>query len=478
MEVLVEGATTSLFASKMNTDSNADGVVDGFTSGCSTGITAVFSVDDNAQSISITNSTSAGNARVLTTELIPVLPGTAYSVQALWRGFVNIGMPKVYIDIMWYDNADALISATSSPHLDIAPYWSLIKLENVTPPANAAYCRVALEIESPVPNCKGTALFRYVMLEEQPICGTYIEGTRDADIVSSTFEPLGDTWAVAFVVSPNWAFKSAGTKYLLEMSKPGGDGIKILVTPDGIISAIQQINSAEFAYCQTLEKSFAPNTILKVILSCSKDRTLMHIRPNNQDDTGAWTERYLPLEGINSLRLGSTKALNAYSFFEAFTLYRDKEIFLTEEARFIFDRMNIEMIKNGNFGNGSFGWELYNDTEVVNSRLKGVAGQISGKQTLFARQNIAVFPNNTYKIKAKLNGFINSLNTPYISVTDKDILGEYMVQENISGIPTADNQNIEWTVTTSAYTWNLEISCCAKGACTAYFDDISLQLVN
>lgn len=140
--------------------------------------------------------------------------------------------------------------------------------------------------------------------------------------------------------------------------------------------------------------------------------------------------------------------------------------------------MNTEMVVNGDFSNGSTGWTLYNGAVVENGMLKGVATAAPNIETQFAQKNIKVLPNNTYRLQARLVGRIDSPNTPFVYIFYQDVLNYAAVNGEPYIIPTTNDQIVTYTFTTPANAYYASIRLRTKGTCTAYFDDISIKLVN
>jgi hypothetical protein len=476
MAVLIERACTPVFSSKMNTDSDGNGRVDGFASWYDAGITAVFSIDDNAQKIDITASTAVG-AAAINTPLITVSPSTAYSFQVLSRGIVLAGTFKNNIYITWLDISDAVISQSILSFQDPTTYWKLHRTENITPPSNAAKARIVLRAYARAAGDIGTVWFRNVQLEAVNTCSTFTDLPRAADAQGLAIEPLSDTFSISFAVAPNFEYNNVptGGAVWMRLSSLNSE-IRILENNNGIIQAAQRIGST-WTYVELPAIQHARYQIIKIILTRAGNTTYLYARLNNGTTISTIATTQPLAAGFNTLSL-NTVDLESNSFIESVTLYRTNVITTVEAANVVFDDMNTEMVINGDFSNGSDGWELFNEAVVENGRLKGVATRADSVSTFFARQYIKALPNNTYKIKVRLSGYVNDTNRPYISVVGTDMLRYGFTQQVVYGFSTVDNQYLEFTFTTNEDAYYILLICYANGTCTAYFDDISVQLVN
>jgi hypothetical protein len=484
MAVLIERACTPIFSSKMDTDSNSDGVADGFVSSADSSITATFAIDGGAQKINITASAGAGNARV-SYGLFDISPNTVYSFQVLTRGTVTSGNFVNNISVVWYDSNNAAILYSDVGLQVPTAYWKLIKLENITSPSNAVKARIYLRCNAQAAGDTGTVWFRNVMLEQSTVCTTFCTTTRAADNASMNIAPLGDTWSIsgAFALPYDntvvvYAGYTVGVIFQLYLDNNNRCYFGYNCGSDRFIVA--KIFNGVGVNLTTDIVSFAPYQIHKFILTQALDGIYLYVRKNNGTTTTSMISdtAYIP-HNILHFQFASTYA-NA--FIESLTLYRGKAITTLAEADTIFDNMNAEMVVNGGFDNGSAGWNLKNGSVWENSRIKRIATEASGVATEAARQegaySIKVLPNNTYRLKARLSGYVDANNTPYIQAICKDVLLASQT-DNIAAVkPTSDNQVVESIFTTGANTYYVQPMLATYGTCTAYFDDISLQLIN
>jgi hypothetical protein len=480
MAVLIERACTPVFSSKMNTDSDGNGRVDGFTSWYDAGITAVFSIDDNAQKIDITASTAVGTAAI-STPIITVSPSTVYSFQVLSRGIVLAGTFKNNIYITWLDISDAVISQSTLSLQDPTTYWKLHRTENITPPSNAAKARIVLRARASTAGDAGTVWYRNVQFESANTCSTFTDLPRAADAQGLAIEPLSDTFSISFAVAPNFEYTNvpSGGAVWMRLSSLNSE-IRILENNGGIIQAAQRIGST-WTYVELPAIQHARYKIIKIVLTRAGNNTYLYARLNNGTTISATATTQPSIAGFNTLSL-NTVGLESNSFIESVTLYRNNVITTVEAANAIFDNMNAEMVVNGGFDNGSTAWNLKNGSVYENGRIKRIATEASGVAVEAARQegtySIKVLPNNTYKLKARLSGYVDGNNTPYLQPAFKDLL---LYNSTVLGNvvkPTSDNQVVENIFTTDANTYYVQPLLGTYGTCTAYFDDVSLQLID
>lgn len=473
MAVLIERACTPVFASKMDVDSNSDGKVDGFSSWADPGLTATYSLDDNAQKIEVTASTAAGNAMVFT-GFFTIDPNKKYSVQALSRGIVSSGNFQNNIFIYWRDASDAHIKDSAISLQAPTTYWKLYRLENITPPANAAKACITLCARVNAAGDAGSVWFRNVQFEEANTCSTFTEGTRAADAASMAIAPLSDTWSISFAVSPNFEYNNvpAGGAAWLRLFNSSAE-MQVLDTANGVIQAAQNINGV-WTYVNLPAIQHSRYKIIKVIVSRIKGTTYVYARPNNGTTITATATTQSAVNGLNNIAL-NVSGLESNSLIESVTLYRNKAITTLDEANAIFDNMNTEMVANGGFSSGSAWWTLLGGV-IENSMLKCVTTQPNGVSTTAARQFVNVLPNNTYKFKARIIGYIDNNNYSRIVIDHRNCLKAYISATAFN--PDTYDYTAEITFNTGADVYFLQIVCYSYGTGTFYFDDISLQLIN
>jgi hypothetical protein len=148
-----------------------------------------------------------------------------------------------------------------------------------------------------------------------------------------------------------------------------------------------------------------------------------------------------------------------------------------EAANVVFDDMNAEMVINGGFESGSTGWTLFNGAVVENGRLKGVTTNSAGIGTMLAVQHVPVLPDNTYKVSCKVSGYVDNNNYPRFGIEERGFTRDFYIN-GIVRIPNTYDYLAEITFTTNADTYYMNVILMSFGTCTAYFDDISVQLVN
>jgi hypothetical protein len=170
--------------------------------------------------------------------------------------------------------------------------------------------------------------------------------------------------------------------------------------------------------------------------------------------------------------------LESNSFIESVTLLRNNVITTVEAANVVFDDMNAEMVINGGFDNGSTGWTLAGGEVIENGMLKKVSTNAVGVMTAGSWQNIKVLPNNTYKIKVRLIGYIDDNNKPVLEIKAMDIFQLPTGIQFVSLYPTAYDQICETTITTSPNAYYISLHSISTGSGTFYWDDISIQLIN
>lgn len=485
MAVLIERACTPVFASKMDVDSNSDGVVDGFTSTVDSGITAAFALNDSAQKIDMTASTAAGNAKV-SYGMFEVSPNTVYSFQVLTRGIVASGNFVNNISIAWYDSANVTISYSDVGLQTPTAYWKLIKLENITSPSNAVKARIYLRCNAQAAGDTGSVWFRNVMLEQSTICSTFCTTTRAADSASMNIAPLTGEWAI----SGAFALPYASTAVL----PTSGNLLAIVCLDDSahpndnILALFWDASQSKFRFAKYINAkprllytnavSFSAWQMHKFVISQSNTGMHMFIRKNNSSTIEAHNTN---IEAITVDKLFAgyyNSAYNPLGLIESVTLYRNKAIATLAEANAIFDSMNAEMVINGGFDNGSTGWVLSGGDVWENGMLKKVSTNAVGVMTAGSWQNIKVLPNNTYKIKARLIGYIDTNNKPILEIKAMDIFQLATCIRFAPLSPTAYDQICETTITTSPNAYYISLHSISRGSGTFYWDDISVKLVN
>lgn len=476
MAVLIERACTPTFSSKMNVDTDADGVVDGFTSVIDTGITATFALDDNAQKIAVTASTNIGSAYISTASFT-VFPSTKYSFQVLSRGIVSAGAFKNNISIAWYDASDVFISNSDIGAQTPTSYWKLYRLENITSPANAAKARIYLRAFASVVGDTGTVWFRNVQMEKANTCSTFTDVTRADDAARMAIAPLSDTWSISFAVSPNFDYSNIASGFPDLVALYGTNVIvKVVFIANGAIEFTRVINGRYiFPYVSGIY--YSRYQIIKILLSYAKNIIYMYARLNNGTTVSNTLITNESVSGLNNLSL-SRSPVKSNSLIESITLYRNKAITTLAEADAIFDSMNAEMVVNGGFDNGSTGWTLVGGEVIENGMLKKVSTNASGIATAGSWQNIKVLPNNTYKIKARLIGYIDTNNKPILEIKAMDIFQSSTGIQFAYLYPTAYDQICETTITTSPNAYYISLHSISIGSGTFYWDDVSVQLIN
>jgi hypothetical protein len=480
MAVLIERACTPIFSSKMDTDSNSDGVIDGINPNKYTGsgIIATFALDDSAQKITITDSStaSAGAHAHVQSNSITVTANTAYSFQILLRGTVTTGTFITRVTIGWYNASSNLIRSDNIIQAAPSSYWSLVKGENLIAPANSSYVIIFFRAQIQAAGDTGSVWFRNVQLEPANTCSTFTDLPRAADAQGLAIEPLSDTFSISFAVAPNFEYNNvpAGGAVWMRLSSLNSE-IRILENNGGIIQAAQRIGS-EWTYVELPAIQHARYQIIKIILTRAGNNTYLYARLNNGTIISATATTQPSIAGFNTLSL-NTVGLESNSFIESVTLLRNNVITTVEAANVVFDDMNAEMVINGGFESGSDGWTLQNDAVIENGMLKGIATQDGNISTIFATQNIKVLPNNRYQLKARLIGHIDSDNKPKVTVEQLDIIADKYIQET-EIVSNSYDQIWETTFITSVDTYFVNIILQSTGSGTFYWDDISVQLVN
>ncbi len=129
----------SLFSHKMDADADSNGVVDDFTVAAGAGITYTKSLNDSAQKIEITASTTTNLAYVA--QSIPIQAGHIISIQFDYKVDGNV---QAGLTMDWY-NGGAFISSTAEVNGASTSYTGIRSI-NLTAPANTTKVNINIGV--------------------------------------------------------------------------------------------------------------------------------------------------------------------------------------------------------------------------------------------------------------------------------------------------------------------------------------------
>ena len=153
---------------KMDTDSDLDGVVDEWTRTTdNANVTETFSLDtaEKAQKISVTDTAAEGPHYINVSQRISVDPSLVYSFAADLKVANAVGDFTARIVVTWLDGTQTTISHTFGAEYGNTTDYVRTKIENMTPPANAAYAEVKCEVKLLSVGDAGEAWFKNAQFE-------------------------------------------------------------------------------------------------------------------------------------------------------------------------------------------------------------------------------------------------------------------------------------------------------------------------
>lgn len=106
---------TSIVNDSMATDSDGDGVVNNWSKNSVSGATVAWSLDDSAQKINVTASTSAALFPTVLSANFPVVVGTTYDFSADVKMANRVGTFEAFVQLDWRNSSGTQVSSNNSP---------------------------------------------------------------------------------------------------------------------------------------------------------------------------------------------------------------------------------------------------------------------------------------------------------------------------------------------------------------------------
>jgi len=159
---------------RMDTDSNADGVVDGFSSHADAEVTATFSLEASSQLIKITDATAAGAQAYVESAAQTATAGQAWAVGIDYDFFRVVGAAVAYLELAFYNDADALIATSGRVAISADGSGRAITAA-ASAPANTATVKARVGIETTAAGDKALLFARLMRLAQEETSAAFFE---------------------------------------------------------------------------------------------------------------------------------------------------------------------------------------------------------------------------------------------------------------------------------------------------------------